>query len=130
MDRFVSGPWSMRRPAGRGRHGRGAGGSAPVAVPVTICGFAAAGFGVASVAPAAFHGADTVPGLRPGSGLTAVTWLKCGSGFCRPARWSAPLPTPPAWVGVAIVPLAGLLIAVSAEVLPRHVPERRPAELY
>ena len=37
-------------------------------VPGTIAGFAAAGFGVATVVPAAMHGADQLPGLRPGPG--------------------------------------------------------------
>ena len=44
-------------------------------VPGTIAGFAAAGFGVATLIPAAMHGADQLPGLRPGTGLTVVTWL-------------------------------------------------------
>ncbi|HNM83881.1 MAG: MFS transporter [Mycobacterium sp.] len=95
---------------------------APVAVPVTICGFAAAGFGVASVAPAAFHGADTVPGLRPGSGLTAVTWFMRVGFLAAPALVGAVADAAGLRVGLVIVPLAGLLIAVSAEVLPRHVP--------
>ena len=41
----------------------------------TVAGFAAAGFGVATLIPAAMHRADQLPGLRPGSGLTVVTWL-------------------------------------------------------
>ena len=41
----------------------------------TIAGFAAAGFGVATLIPAAMHRADQLPGLRPGSGLTVLTWL-------------------------------------------------------
>ena len=32
-------------------------------VPGTIAGFAAAGFGVATLVPAAMHGADQLPGL-------------------------------------------------------------------
>ena len=44
-------------------------------VPGTIAGFAAAGFGVATVVPAAMHAADQLPGLRAGTGLTVVTWL-------------------------------------------------------
>ena len=44
-------------------------------VPGTIAGFAAAGFGVATLIPAAMHGADQLPGMRPGTGLTVVTWL-------------------------------------------------------
>ncbi|WP_245814615.1 MFS transporter [Cystobacter ferrugineus] len=39
-------------------------------VPGTIAGFALAGFGVATLVPAAMHGADELPGLRAGTGLT------------------------------------------------------------
>ncbi|MBX5485861.1 MAG: MFS transporter [Mycolicibacterium hassiacum] len=44
-------------------------------VPGTVAGFAAAGFGVATLIPAAMHRADQLPGLRPGTGLTVLTWL-------------------------------------------------------
>lgn len=44
-------------------------------VPGTIAGFAAAGFGVATLVPAAMRSADELPGLNPGTGLTMVTWL-------------------------------------------------------
>lgn len=41
----------------------------------TIAGFACAGFGVATLVPAAMSQADRLPGLRPGTGLTLVSWL-------------------------------------------------------
>ncbi|GAB3816195.1 MFS transporter [Tessaracoccus terricola] len=41
----------------------------------TIIGFACAGWGVATVIPSAMHAADELPGMRPGTGLTIVTWL-------------------------------------------------------
>ncbi|MFV0428800.1 MAG: MFS transporter, partial [Arachnia sp.] len=41
----------------------------------TIVGFAAAGWGVATVIPSAMRAADELPGLKHGSGLTVVTWL-------------------------------------------------------
>src|SRR4029079_14699691 len=44
-------------------------------VPGTIAGFAASGFGMATLIPAAMHAADHLPGLRAGTGLTAVSWL-------------------------------------------------------
>lgn len=44
-------------------------------VPGTIAGFAAVGFGIATLIPAAMHAADELPGLRPGVGLTIVSWL-------------------------------------------------------
>ncbi len=44
-------------------------------VPGTIAGFAAVGFGIATLIPAAMHAADELPGLRAGVGLTVVSWL-------------------------------------------------------
>ncbi|BBY67126.1 MFS transporter [Mycolicibacterium helvum] len=44
-------------------------------VPGTIAGFAAAGFGSATLVPGAMHAADELPGLRSGTGLTVLTWL-------------------------------------------------------
>jgi MFS family permease len=52
--------------------------AAALAVPSaagTIAGFALAGLGVATLVPAAMHAADEIPGLRPGLGLTVVSWL-------------------------------------------------------
>jgi MFS family permease len=86
-------------------------------VPGTIAGFAAAGFGVATLVPAAMHEADELPGLRPGTGLTVVSWLM-RLGF---------VVSPPlvGWVadaselrfGLLVVPLAGILVLVLARVL-------------
>ena len=93
-----------RRPVRRARGGRagglitaaGMGARACVSsVPGTIAGFAAAGFGVATLVPAAMHGADQLPGLRAGTGLTAVTWLM-RSGSCRRRLSSGSSPTRPA----------------------------------
>lgn len=44
-------------------------------IPGTILGFAAAGYGAATLIPAAMNAADDLPGLRHGSGLTIVSWL-------------------------------------------------------
>ncbi len=44
-------------------------------IPGTIAGFAAAGFGVATLIPAAMAEADELPGLRHGTGLAVVSWL-------------------------------------------------------
>ncbi len=41
----------------------------------TIAGFAAVGFGIATLIPAAMHAADELPGLKAGAGLTIVSWL-------------------------------------------------------
>ncbi|WP_110589891.1 MFS transporter [Microbacterium suaedae] len=42
---------------------------------VACVGFALAGFGCAPTIPLAMQEADRIPGLRPGVGLTIVTWL-------------------------------------------------------
>ncbi|SDD49726.1 Fucose permease [Geodermatophilus telluris] len=44
-------------------------------VPTTLAGFALAGLGVATLVPAVYEAADELPGLRHGTGLTAVNWL-------------------------------------------------------
>jgi fucose permease len=83
----------------------------------TIAGFAAAGFGVATLVPAAMRHADQLPGLRPGTGLTMLTWLmRCGS--C-----GAPLvvgliaDATSLRVGLLVVPAAGLLVIALSGVL-------------
>lgn len=86
-------------------------------VPGTICGFAAAGFGVASVAPAAFHGADSIPGLRVGSGLMLVTWMMRLGFLASPAIVGTVADATSLRVGLLTVPVAGLVIVACAAVL-------------
>ena len=76
--------------------------------PATIAGFAAAGFGCATLIPAAMHAADRVHGLRPGTGLTIVTWL-CRLGFLMsPIIVGIVADATSVRVGLLIVPVAGL----------------------
>jgi fucose permease len=86
-------------------------------VPGTIAGFAAAGLGVATVLPAAFHAADNVAGLRPGSGLALVAWLMRVGFLLSPAIVGAVADATSLRVGLLIVPVAGLAIVVFAAVL-------------
>ena len=44
-------------------------------VAVAFAGFALAGFGSATLVPAAFAAADRVPGLAPGTGIAVLGWL-------------------------------------------------------
>jgi MFS family permease len=44
-------------------------------VAVAFVGFALAGFGSATLVPAAFAAADRVPGLAPGTGVAVLGWL-------------------------------------------------------
>ena len=86
-------------------------------LPATIAGFAAAGFGSATLIPAAMHGADRVKGLRPGTGLTIVTWL-CRLGFLMsPIIVGVVADATSVRVGLLIVPVVGLVAMALSGVL-------------
>jgi MFS family permease len=94
-------------------------------VPGTIAGFAAAGLGVATVVPAAFHAADRLPGLRAGSGLTAVAWLMRIGFVGAPPVVGMIADATSLRVGLLIVPLAGVaIIAASGVLSARRLPTR------
>ncbi|MBD0421594.1 MFS transporter [Streptomyces sp. NPDC052309] len=86
-------------------------------VPGTILGFAAAGFGVATLVPAAMHEADELPGLKPGSGLTIVSWLMRLGFLLSPPVVGLVADTTSLRVGLLVVPLAGLLVILLGGVL-------------
>ena len=92
-------------------------------VPGTIAGFAAAGLGVATVVPAAMHGADRLPGLRHGSGLTVVAWLMRLGFVGAPAIVGMIADATSLRVGLLVVPVAGLAIIAASGVLSGR---RRP----
>ncbi len=87
-------------------------------VGTTIAGFALAGFGVATLVPAAMHGADQLPGLRPGTGLTAVTWLMRVGFFGAPLVVGLVADAAGLRAGLLVVPLAGVVAVLLAGVLP------------
>jgi MFS family permease len=94
-------------------------------VPTTIAGFAAAGFGSATLIPAAMHGADQLRGLRPGTGLTIVTWL-CRVGFLMsPVIVGVVADATSLRVGLLIVPVVGLAVVVLARALSGRRPTSR-----
>lgn len=93
-------------------------------VPGTIAGFAAAGFGVATLIPSAMHGADQLPGLRPGTGLTAVTWLMRLGFFGAPLLVGLIADATSLRVGLLSVPVAGLVVMLLAGALSAR---RRPS---
>jgi MFS family permease len=86
-------------------------------VPGTIAGFAAAGLGVATLIPAAMHGADQLPGMRPGTGLTAVTWLMRTGFFGAPLVVGVIADATSLRVGLLSVPVAGLVVMALAGAL-------------
>lgn len=86
-------------------------------VPVTLAGFAAAGFGSATMVPAAMHAADELPGLRAGTGLTVLTWLMRVGFFGSPLIVGAVADAVGLRAGLLTVPLAGLAVAALAGAL-------------
>ena len=84
----------------------------------------AAGLGVATLIPAAMHGADQLPGLRPGTGLTAVTWLMRVGFFGAPLIVGFVADATSLRVGLLSVPVAGLTVMALAGALSAR---RRPS---
>ena len=94
-------------------------------VPGTIAGFAAAGLGVATLIPAAMHRADQLPGLRPGSGLTVLTWLMRIGFFGAPLIVGVVADATSLRIGLLAVPIAGLVaIALAGALSARPQPSR------
>ncbi|WP_239118580.1 MFS transporter, partial [Paractinoplanes ferrugineus] len=83
----------------------------------TILGFAAAGFGVATLVPAAMHEADELPVLKPGTGLTIVSWLMRLGFLFSPPVVGAVADATSLRTGLLVVPIAGVLVIVLAGVL-------------
>jgi MFS family permease len=88
----------------------------------TIAGFGLAGLGVATLIPAAMHGADEMPGLRPGAGLTIVSWLLRVGFLVSPPVVGAIADYSTLRQGLLVVPLAGLLVMLSSKVLAGKTP--------
>ena len=86
-------------------------------VPGTLVGFAAAGFGVATLVPAAMHAADELPGLRHGTGLMVVSWLMRLGFLLSPPLVGLIADQAGLRVGLLSIPVAGLLVALLAGVL-------------
>ena len=83
----------------------------------TVVGLGLAGFGVATLIPAAMHAADQLPGFAPGSGLTIVTWLLRLGFLLSPPVVGAVADASSLRVGLLVLPLSGLLVVVFAQVL-------------
>lgn len=86
-------------------------------VPATILGFAAAGFGVATLVPAAMHEADELPGLRHGTGLTVVSWLMRLGFLLSPPIIGMIADAIGLRAGLLAIPLAGIVVVLLAGVL-------------
>ncbi|EHB47077.1 major facilitator superfamily MFS_1 [Mycolicibacterium rhodesiae JS60] len=86
-------------------------------VPGTIAGFAVAGFGSATLIPGAMHAADELPGLRPGTGLTVLSWLMRVGFLGSPIVVGAIADAVSLRVGLLSVVVAGLAAMVLARAL-------------
>jgi MFS family permease len=86
-------------------------------VPGTIAGFAAAGLGVATLVPAAMHAADELPGFRPGTALTLVSWLMRLGFLLSPPIVGLISDATSLRTGLLVVPAAGVLVILLAGVL-------------
>ncbi|MFC4138539.1 MULTISPECIES: MFS transporter [unclassified Microbacterium] len=86
-------------------------------VPGTIVGFMAAGFGVATLIPAALQAADELPGLRHGAGLTIVSWLLRLGFLLAPPVVGLVADNAGLRAGLLVVPIAGLVAIAFAGVL-------------
>jgi len=86
-------------------------------VPGTIAGFGAAGLGAATWIPAAMNRADQLPGLRPGTGLTLVTWLLRIGFLVSPPIVGLIADAASLRIGLLSVPFAGVLVIVLAAAL-------------
>jgi MFS family permease len=89
-------------------------------MPALIGGFAAAGFGVATLFPAALQRADELPGLKQGTGITAVTWLMRVGFVLAPIMVGALADAFSLRVGLLTVPVSGLVVIALSGVLTRR----------
>ncbi|MFJ2551511.1 MFS transporter [Microbacterium sp. NPDC087591] len=92
-------------------------------VPGTILGFAAVGFGIATLIPAAMHAADELPGLRPGVGLTIVSWLLRLGFLLSPPFVGYIAENESLRAGLLVAPVAALVAVALAGVLEKRRPK-------
>ena len=98
--------------------GHGGGAGVPERARGTIAGFAAAGFGVGHPgARPRCSAADELPGLRPGTGLTVLTWLMRVGFVFAPIVVGAIADAFSLRAGLLTVPVAGIVVIALAGVL-------------
>ncbi|MGF2949263.1 MFS transporter [Microbacterium alcoholitolerans] len=83
-------------------------------IPGTILGFAAAGYGCATLIPAAMHVADELPGLKHGAGLTIVSWLLRLGFLLSPPIVGLVADNAGLRTGLLVVPIAGIVAVLCA----------------
>ncbi|RBL98789.1 MFS transporter [Glutamicibacter soli] len=86
-------------------------------IPGSLLGFAAAGFGVAMLVPAAMEQADKIPGLAPGTGLSVVSWLMRLGFLLSPPLVGFIAQAFSLRAGLLVVPAAGVIVLLCSPVL-------------
>lgn len=87
-------------------------------IPMTILGFALAGYGSATLVPSAFDRADKLPGMRDGTGLTMVSWLMRVGYLATPPVIGVIADNASLRAGLIVLPVAGLIVMLTAYALP------------
>ncbi len=86
-------------------------------VPMALVGFGLAGFGCATLVPSAYAAADRAPGLKPGTGLTLVSWSMRVIFLISPPLVGALADNIGLRLAILFVPLMGLLAIIFARSL-------------
>lgn len=76
----------------------------------TILGFALAGFGSATLVPAAMQQADELPGFKPNTGLNAISWLMRIGFLVSPPIVGMVADNFGLRIGLGVVPFAGVMV--------------------
>lgn len=101
-------------------------------VPLTLFGFACAGWGVATIVPAVYYTAHHMPGLPSGAGLTIVNWLLRLAFFVGPPLVGRLSDVVNFRVALLVMPLAtAAVVALSGALAAhrdttQHVPDPQP----
>ena len=87
-------------------------------IPGSLAGFAAAGYGSATLIPSAFDRADKLPGLREGTGIAIISWLSRIGYLASPPIIGYIADSASLRMGLLILPAIGIVVMLSAGVLP------------
>lgn len=96
----------------------------------TVVGFALAGFGSATLVPAAMQQADELPGFKPNTGLTIISWLMRIGFLTSPPIVGMVADNFGLRIGLCVVPFAGVTVlllswALTSRAYPAHTPRAR-----
>lgn len=101
----------------------GLGGALLFPTPVTtIVGFGLSGLGIATLFPLALAAAGHIPGVRSGDGVTIVAWLARVGFLAFPPIVGAIADASSLRIGLALMPAAGVVVALLARTLPSREP--------